>query len=186
MAHELGDQLVRLVDVLVGGDRGQEVARVGEAVRADRAEVGQLERRAVVLADIAARRAVGQLDPKAHAARDHDDLLRLGVDHAELGDEALAPELRHDQQLAVGAVEDAPLHRLVRGVQVHRRTGLRMRVAVAGHRHEAVDEVGRLRRQRQRVPAQLVRRRRHVAEIADDPAGADRSNGVCIADGRMR
>ena len=46
------------VDVLVRGDRRQEVARVGEPVRADRAELGQAERRAVILADIAARRAV--------------------------------------------------------------------------------------------------------------------------------
>ena len=36
----------------------QEVARVGEAVGADRAQIGQAERRAVVLADVAARRAI--------------------------------------------------------------------------------------------------------------------------------
>jgi len=43
VAHELGDPLVRAVDVFVGRDRRQEIARVGQAVRADRAEVGQAE-----------------------------------------------------------------------------------------------------------------------------------------------
>ena len=57
----------------------------------------------------------------------------------------MAAVLRHDQQLAVGVVEEAPLHRAVGGVEMDRRAGLRMRVAVAGHRHQAVDEVGRRR-----------------------------------------
>ena len=113
------------VDVLVRGDRRQEVARIGQAVGADRAEVGQAEAGAVVLADVAARRAVRQLDAEAHAARDDDDLLRLGVDHAELGDEALPALLRHDQHLAVGVVEDAVAHRAVGGVEVRRGAGLR-------------------------------------------------------------
>ena len=46
------------VAVLVGGDRRQEIARVGEAVRADGAALGQRERAAIILAEIAARRAV--------------------------------------------------------------------------------------------------------------------------------
>src|SRR6185295_19799766 len=113
----------------------------GEAVRADRAEVGQAEAGAEVLADVAARLAsragdgtaarIQQLDPEAHAARDDDDLLRLRVDRAELGDEALPPELRDDQQLAVGVVERALLHRAVRRVDVRGSAGLGVRAAAA-------------------------------------------------------
>ena len=62
VADELGDELEVALAILVARDRRQEVARVGEAVAADDAEVGQPERRAVVLAHVAARLAVGQLD----------------------------------------------------------------------------------------------------------------------------
>ena len=172
---ELGDQLVRPVDVLVGGDRRQEVARVGQAVRADRAEVGQAEGAAVVLADVAAAAAVGQLEAEAHAARNDDDLLRLGVDDAELGDEAVPALLRHDQHLAVGVVEGAALHRAVGGVDVGGGAGLRLRrrrcrPSSPGPATKSVGAVGH----RQRIPAQLVRRRRHGVELADDPAGVER------------
>ena len=49
------DQLHRAFAVFVPGDRRFEIARVGEAVGADRAEVGQAEMLAVVFADVAAR-----------------------------------------------------------------------------------------------------------------------------------
>ena len=116
---------MRPLDVLIGGDRRQEVARVGEPVRADRAEVGQAQVGAEVLADVAARLRVEQLDAESNAARDDDDLLRLGVDRAKLGDEALPAQLRDDEQFAIGVVERALLHRAIRGVDVRRRAGLR-------------------------------------------------------------
>ena len=77
---ELGDQREVALDVLVPRDRRQEVARVRQAVRADRAEVGEAERRPVVLAHVAARVAVEQLDAETHAARDERDLLRRHVE----------------------------------------------------------------------------------------------------------
>ena len=89
---------------LVPGDRRQEIARVGEPVGADRPQIGQAEQGAEVLADIAASLAVRQLDPEAHAARDHDDFLRLGLDQAELGREADPAALRHDRRFSPSAL----------------------------------------------------------------------------------
>ena len=87
------------------------------------------------------------------------------------------PLLRHDQQLAVGVVEEAAAHRPVRGVDVDRAAGAAGGIAVARHRHQAVDEIDRFggARQRQRVPAQLVGRRRHAAERTDDPRLVDQA-----------
>ena len=96
----------RLVDVLEGGDRRFEIARVGEAVRADRAELGQAERSAVILGDIAARLAI-DLDAELHAARDQADAARRNVHPAQLGEQAQRARLRDDQQLAVGIDEHA-------------------------------------------------------------------------------
>jgi len=71
----------------VGGD---EVARVGQAVGADRAQLGQAERGAVVLADVAAHRGAGhgRVDLEQHAARQQHDLARCRVQHAQLGGDA--------------------------------------------------------------------------------------------------
>jgi hypothetical protein len=114
VAAELRDQLEVALAVLVARDRDLEIARVREAVAADDAEVGQPERRAVVLAHVAARLAVGQVDGEAHAARDHRDLGRRDVDQPELGRDLEPSVLGDDQKLAVGVVEVAVLHRPVR------------------------------------------------------------------------
>ncbi|KAG1450372.1 hypothetical protein G6F57_016420 [Rhizopus arrhizus] len=164
-AFELGDQLEVTVHVLECRMRGLEVAWVGQAVGADRAEVGQLQQRAVVLADVAAARAVGQFHPEAHATRDHRDLLRLDLDHAHLGQQAQRAQLGHDQQLAIGVVEIAADHVAVGRVQMDAHTRVRIGRTVATHGVQAFDEVGRQLRQRQRAPAQLVRRGRLCAEI---------------------
>ena len=86
------------------------------------------------------------------------------LDDAELGDEAGAAELRHDQHFAVGVVEAAVGHRAVGGIDVHAHADLGGDVAVAAHGHHALDEVGRLFRNRDRAPAQLRRRRIDVVE----------------------
>ncbi|MNM86767.1 hypothetical protein D3C81_989290 [compost metagenome] len=170
VALELGHQLEIALAVFIAGHRRQEVARVGQAVGADHAQVGQLEQRAVVLADIAARLAVRQLHAETHAARDHDDLLRFHFQAAQLGHHQQAPLLRHDQHLAVGVVEEAVMHRLVGQVQVDAATGHRFRAAITGHRHDAVDKVGRHGRHGRRAPAHLVRRRRHFVKSAQPAA----------------
>ena len=79
--------------VLEPGDRRFEIARVGEAVGADRPELGQAERQAVILGDIAARFAV-DLDAELHAARNQPD---------PAGRDVHPPELGHDAQRALTA-----------------------------------------------------------------------------------
>src|SRR5207247_8275536 len=79
-AGEFRDELEVALDVLERGDGREEVARRGEAVRADEAEVGEAEERAVVLADVAARGAVGELDAELDPALDDGDLARLDLD----------------------------------------------------------------------------------------------------------
>ncbi len=142
-ALELRDQFEIAVDILVRRDRRQEIARVRQTVRADRAEIGQAQRGAEVLGDVAARLAIEQLDAETDAARNHRDLLRLDIEYAELGRDAQPALLRHDQQLAVGVVEEAALHRAVGGVDMDAAAGLRRRAAVAGHREQAIDEIRR-------------------------------------------
>ncbi|KAG1243080.1 hypothetical protein G6F68_015937 [Rhizopus microsporus] len=132
-AFELGDQLEVTVHVLECRMRGLEVAWVGQAGGADRAEVGQLQQRAVVLADVAAARAVGQFPPEAHATRDHRDLLRLDLDHAHLGQQAQRAQLGHDQQLAIGVVEIAADHVAVGRVQLDAHPRVRIGRTVATH-----------------------------------------------------
>ena len=52
-AEELGDDVKIAFAVVEGGDGGEKIARVGEAVGADGAEIGQAEGLAVVFADVA-------------------------------------------------------------------------------------------------------------------------------------
>jgi hypothetical protein len=171
VALELGDQFEVAFHVLERRVRGQEVARIGQAIAADRSEVRQPQRRPEVLADIAARDPIGQRDPEADPARDHRDLVRLDLEHAELGRDVQASLLRHDQQLAIGVVEEPAVHVAVGRVQVDADARLRHRSAIAGQREQAVDEIHRRglpasTGQRQRIPAQLVRGDRAGAEVA--------------------
>ncbi|MNL25840.1 hypothetical protein D3C87_1473360 [compost metagenome] len=170
IALELGDELELSLAILVARHRRQEITRIGQPVRADYAEVRQLEQRAVVLADIAARGAVRQVDAEAHATRNHNDLLRFHRQPAHFRRQQQAALLRHDQHLAIGVVEVAVLHRLVGQVQVDAATGHRFRAAITGHRHDAVDKVGRHGRHGRRAPAHLVRRRRHFVKSAQPAA----------------
>ena len=88
------------------------------------------------------------------------------LENAELGVEHEAAQLGHEQQFAVGGVEEAVGHALVGRIDVDCDAGVHAEVAVAGQGDEAVDEVGRLRGQRQRVPAQLVGGRFDLVEGA--------------------
>ena len=92
-------------------DRRQEVARVREAVRADRAELRQPE---------AARRSFRRCSraPRRPAAPTRN-LMPRGITQISPGATSripssvakhAAPQLRHDQQFAVGVVEEALLH----------------------------------------------------------------------------
>ena len=186
VACELRDELEVALPVLVPRDGRPEVAGIGEPVAADRPQVRKAERRAVVLADIPARIAVGKLDREAHAARDHGNLGRRDLEPAELGAKPQPALLRHDQKLAVGVVEIAVAHRPVRRVQVDAAALHRDGASVAAHRDPAVDEVDRRRGKRQRVPAQLVRRRRGGLDVLAMRPLSQRSKGRCTAAGRSR
>jgi hypothetical protein len=134
----------------------------------------------VVLADIAARRAVGQADAEAQAARDHHDLAGGDVEAAEFGGELQAPLLRHHQHLAVGVPEDA-LHRAVGGVEMHRDALDGRTLGVGDEGDEAGDEIGGGVGQRQRVPAQPVGRGR--GERAAEETALDAPIGRVIGRG---
>ena len=180
LAEEFGDDPAIRIQIFVRRHRRQEIARVGQPVSANRAEFGKAERRAIALADIAARRAVRQIDAELDAARDHADLPGRDLEHAELGGEARAPLLRHEQQFAIGVVEIARLHRRVGGVNMHRHAGLRGRVAAARDRHQALDEIGGRLGDRKGIPAELIGRRGHfVKRAAAQQAGRDIRRTVC-------
>ena len=66
-----------------------------------------------------------ELHAEAQAARHDRDLLRLDLEQPELGGEAQRAELRHDEQLAVRVVEEAPLHGAIRHVPVNAAAALR-------------------------------------------------------------
>ncbi len=150
----------RRVPVLIGRDGGEEVARVGQAVGADRATLGQCEGAAVILAEIAAGRAAAQLHPQLHAARDDGDLARLDVDDAELGPQPQLALLRDEQQLAVGVVEVFVLHGAGDQVDMRGHAGLRSGIARCRDGAQALEEGQPVAWKRDRVPAH--RRRWHL------------------------
>jgi hypothetical protein len=117
---EFGDQFEVPGEVLVPRDRRLEIARLGKSVGADRPEIRQAQRRAEILAHIAARGAVRQLDAKAQAARQDGDLQRFDVQDAEFRQQPQPPLLRHHQHFRIGVVEIAPAHRPVGDVPVDR------------------------------------------------------------------
>jgi len=83
-AAPFDDQPGGRVAVLVGGDRSEEISGIGETIGADRPALRQREGAAVVLAHIAARRAVNQFGAQLDAARDHRRLAGLNNNEAEL------------------------------------------------------------------------------------------------------
>ena len=149
----LHGQLRGCVAILVGRDRGQEVARVGQAVGADRPALGQGQGTAIVLAQITPDRTVRQLGAELDAARDHRDLAGLDVDDAELGAQPQAPLLGHEHHLAVGVVEVLVLHRAGGEINVRRHAGLAAGIAGCGNGPDTLDQRQAFGRERDRVPA---------------------------------
>ena len=163
-AHELVDHLALRVLVLERRHRREEVARLREALRADQPQLRQAERRAVVLAQIAARLLLEQLHLELDAARNDADLARCDAELSQLGEDQDLAELRDEHQLAVGVDEVASAHRAVGAVDVDRHAGLRRRLAAAGESYQFVQEIGRGVGNRQRIPAQPVGRRLDFVE----------------------
>src|SRR3712207_938498 len=100
-AEILLDELHLPFGILILSDGGEEVAGIGEAVGADRPELGQAEEASVVLGDITPRLPVRQRGAKANAPGDERDLARSDVDAAHLGVEGDAPMLRDEEHLTV-------------------------------------------------------------------------------------
>ena len=162
------------VALLVRRDRRKEVARVREAVGADRPALGQGEGAAVVLAEIAACRSVDQLDAELHAARDDGHLARFDVDDPELRPKTQGALLGHEQQFAIGVVEVLVDHGP--RCQVHMRAHPRLAAGIAGRRHRAHTFEERLWpvRQRDRIPAHRPDRHIHFRSRCRAPqAGVD-------------
>ena len=111
---------------------------------------------AVVFEEITAGLFVDEFDAELDASRDEGNFAGCEVDEAEFGVEQNAAELRDEEEFAVGGVKKAVGHALVGGVDVDGDAGMHGRVAVAGEGGEAVDEIGWLGGERQRVPAKLV------------------------------
>ena len=171
--HDVGGRFAILV--CRHGDR--EIARAGEAVGADRPQLGKPEGRAVVLAHVAARGFTCELDAQAHAARNHRDLARRHGEPSQLGREHQGALLRHDEQLAVRIAQHA-LHRAVGGVGVDAGAALRARISRGGDGRQPVEEIRGLPGHRRRRPAQAIRRGLGLgARSAAQPAVADAAEG---------
>src|ERR1019366_594941 len=143
----------------------------------NRSQIRQTKQRAVVLADVPARFLLQKFDAETNSPLNHRNLAGTGFENAHLRAQPQPSRLRHDQHLSVGVVEKAIRHRRVGNVNVNRNARMGMRVAVASHRNQTVNEVGVLRGSRDRnwTPAQLVRRRRHLVERrAAQPSPLDR------------
>src|SRR5262249_11620547 len=182
LAAPLHQQRGGLLFILVRGDGGEEVARIGEAICADRAAMGQRESAAVVFAHIGARGPVDELDLEDHAALDHADLAGRDVDYAELGAETKLVLLRDDEELAVRVEEILVAHGCLHEQHMRSHAGARLGVARRRHGAQAAHEGELLVRYRDRSPTQLAdrqvallpRRRCGAHEPLVDPAVARR------------
>ena len=170
---ELRNELKATASIFVGGVRCLKITRIGEAVRSDRTEIRKTKQRAVVFAHVTAGFGLEKVDAKANAPWDHDDFVRLGLDHAELRRDAQAALLQYDQHLAIGAVEVAIDHRTIGGVHMDRTPGLRAGITVARHRDESLKEICRHFGKRQRIPSELIGRRLHFVESMDNASVID-------------
>src|SRR5690348_11847929 len=131
--HELRHDLA-LAGVFERCDRRHEVARLRKALRADWAELGEPERSAIVLAHVATRLLLEQADLEFHAAWHDADLAGRKLQPAELREDKESSLLWDEHQLAIGAIEVAPLHRAIGAIDVDRDSVLPGGIARAGER----------------------------------------------------
>jgi hypothetical protein len=187
-AAPLHEQPRLVVGVFERRDWREEVARVRQAVGADRAAIGQRERAAVVLAEIPAGGTVAELDADLDAARNHRDLAGLDLDQAELRADPQAAALRHEQQFAVRVVEVLVLHRARDEIHVCAHAGLRARVAaVVIVRRPSTNDVGAvgIARGLHRIGAIGTSTSWHGA-VRHKPMSTCSNGPMCATVGRMR
>ena len=143
VARELAQDGPPGVCILVeGGDGDLEVARVGQPVGADGAQLRQREVPLVELEDVAADGAVGQLDAVLDAAGDDCDFVWADEEVAELCADVEDAVLGDDEEVAVGGGEGlVGRHAGARGVDEDAEALLHGGVACAGDEVEGVDPV---------------------------------------------
>src|SRR4029079_8274113 len=131
-----------------------------------RSEVGQPKLCAVILANISAKLFVVRMrfDLEFQSARYADHFTGTGLQITNLGEKSDPSLFRNDQHLAVGIVKISIPHAFVKGIDMDRNASLRKTVSIAGYRHDTVDEIRRLRRDRDRIPTQLIRGGRYLVK----------------------
>src|SRR5690348_9227872 len=100
IALEFLDHLASSAALLERGDRREEVAFLCKPLRADRAELGQPEGRAIVLAHIAAHR-LSHSGLELDAARDHRNFSRFYFNLSQFSRNQERTDLRNEHQLAI-------------------------------------------------------------------------------------
>src|SRR5713101_6895984 len=110
MPKELRDHLKVSFAILERGDWSQEVPGVCQPVGADGSKIGQAEMRSVVLADVAARRALRKFHAELETAWDDTNVSRSRLQNSEFRGNQVTPQLRHGSQFAVGMIELAVSH----------------------------------------------------------------------------
>ena len=148
-----------------------EVARVSQAVCADGPEFRQSEGQAIVLADVAAGLIFRENYAELDAAGDDADLARRNLKYAEFGVKLERTELRNDEELSIGGIEEAVVHGSIGGIEVDGGSDLHGRIAIAAKRNDAINEIRLLLGERQWVPAQLIGSCRRLQKwpAADQP-----------------
>mmetsp|Transcript_25933 Transcript_25933/g.73527 ORF Transcript_25933/g.73527 Transcript_25933/m.73527 type:complete len:419 (+) Transcript_25933:260-1516(+) len=158
-AAEFGVADPLLFLVLEGGNGALKVPRVGEAVGADGAKVGQFKVALERLEDVAAVGVLLHLHLEAHAALHDTDLVGDDAHLAEFGGDEERALLRDDEEVAVRVGHALLDHAGVGNVVVHGEAGLGPGVAGLANGDDALDKVEGalfLGGDVQRLPAHLV------------------------------
>lgn len=129
--------------VLVKRSQGRlEVARVGEPVGADGAQLREDKVALVQLQGVAARGARGEVDGELDAARDDGDLHGPDEQPTLLGADVQDALLRDEQEVSICGVEGVLcVHRLCRGEDVNAQPGLDRGVPGAGDQVQPAHKV---------------------------------------------
>mmetsp|Transcript_5598 Transcript_5598/g.18680 ORF Transcript_5598/g.18680 Transcript_5598/m.18680 type:complete len:355 (+) Transcript_5598:560-1624(+) len=166
--------------------RVHKVARLGQAVCADGAEVRKSEVATEALEHVPP--AAGRFSPPAarlsrlgggangepHVARDHAHLARFHAQLAELSRQSQRAQLGHDQKVAIRVVQGAIRHGSVERVHMDRDAVLGGWAPGTAHRHQTLHEGDRVFGgwEGRRPPAQRVRvgDRRFTPKVDLEPA----------------
>mmetsp|Transcript_14742 Transcript_14742/g.23408 ORF Transcript_14742/g.23408 Transcript_14742/m.23408 type:complete len:323 (+) Transcript_14742:356-1324(+) len=157
--------------VLKASCRVQEVARVGKAVRANRAKIREDEVPIEDLTNIASPRAfLRKIDFKLVPSLYHSNLSRLDSEETALRRDQHIAMLRHNEEVTIRIHECLVGHRGVGRVNMNRKARLRFGAPSATNSAHPIDEVNLflLLRHWERVPAKTLRGSNLLGEICYD------------------